>query len=144
MLYLSLYFKQHRERYYELLDAVRREGDWESWIEFFADGVAETADGAVSTARRLLDLARADRDRVQRLGRSAGSAAIVHDALQRIPITTIARLAKKSKLTLPTVAKALGVLADLGVVREVTGKERHRVYRYEQFMSILSEGTEPL
>jgi Fic family protein len=144
LLYLSLYLKQHRSRYYELLDAVRREGEWEAWIGFFADGVAETADGSVSTARRLLELAQIDRDRIQRRGRSAGSAAIVHEAMQRQPITTIARLAKKSKLTLPTVSKALGVLADLGVVREVTGKERHRVYQYEKYMSILSEGTEPL
>ena len=123
---------------------MRRVEGEQAWIEFFADGVAETADEAVSTARRLVELAKVDRDRVQRLGRSAGSAAIVHDALQRTPITTIARLAKKSQLTLPTVAKALTVLVDLGVVREVTGKERHRVYSYDQYMAILSEGTEPL
>ena len=98
----------------------------------------------MTTAHRLLEISDADRDRIQRRGRAAGSAALVHHTLQRIPICTIARLAEKSKLTLPTVKKALDVLVDLGVVREITGKQRHRVYRYTAFMEILSEGTEPL
>lgn len=105
---------------------------------------AETAQGAVSTARRLLEVSDNDRDRIQRLGRRAGSAPLVHHTLQRIPICTIARLAEKSKLTLPTVSKALDVLVELGVVREITGKKRHRIYRYDGYMNILDEGTEPL
>ncbi|MBI5708743.1 MAG: Fic family protein [Candidatus Eisenbacteria bacterium] len=144
MLYLSLYLKQHRSRYYELLDGVRRDGEWEEWIAFFADGVAETAQGAVATAHRLLEVADGDRDRIQRLGRRAGSAPLVHHTLQRNPICTISRLAQKSKLTLPTVSKALQVLVELGIVREVTGKKRHRIYRYDAYMKILDEGTEPL
>jgi Fic family protein len=144
MLYLSLYLKQHRARYYEMLNRVRRDGDWEAWVAFFAEGVAETAQSAVATARRLLEVAGSDRERVQQLGRRAGSAAPVHDALQRTPVCTIPRLAKKTKLTLPTIAKALHVLAELGVVREITGKKRHRVYSYDRYLKILSEGTEPL
>lgn len=144
MLYLSLYLKQHRARYYELLDAVRCDGEWEEWVTFFAEGVAEMAEGAVATARRLLELADRDRDRVQRLGRRAGSAAAVHHALQRTPVCTIPRLAKKTKLTLPTIAKALEVLEELRIVRETTGKQRHRIYSYDGYMGILSEGTEPL
>jgi len=143
LLYLSLYFKQHRSRYYELLDAVRREGEWEEWIEFFADGVAETAEGAVVTARRLLEVSDTDRERIQRLGRGAVSAALVHHMLQRIPICTIARLAEKSNLTLPTVKKALDALVELGIVGEITGKKRNRIYRCDRYMRILSEGTEP-
>jgi Fic family protein len=144
MLYLSLYFKQHRPRYYELLDVVRRDGDWEAWIDFFAEGVAAMAESAVATARRLVDVAKRDRDRIQRLGRRAGSAALVHETFQTMPVCTIPRLAKKTRLTLPTVAKALDVLTELGITREITGKKRGRVFRYDAYMRILGEGTEPL
>ena len=144
LLYLSLYFKQHRATYYELLDGVRRGGDWEAWVEFFADGVAETAEAAVETARRLLEVAERDRDRIRGRGRAAGSAEIVHHSLQSMPVCTVPRLAKRTRLTLPTVLKALGVLEGIGVVREVTGKKRHRVYHYDAYMEILNEGAEPL
>jgi len=144
MLYLSLYFKQHRARYYELLDSVRRDGDWEAWLAFFCQGVATISESAVAAARRLLEVAEADRDRLQRLGRKAGSAAAVHQALLRTPVCTIPRLAKRTGLTLPTIAKALGVLVQQKVVSETTGKKRNRVYRYDRYLSILNEGTEPL
>jgi len=144
MLYLSLYLKQHRARYYELLDGVRRDGDWEAWIDFFADGVAETAEGAVATARRLLDIAAKDRDRIAGLRREAGSAALVHELLQQVPVCNIPRLVKMSHLTVPTVTKALDVLGRLHIVRELTGKKRDRVYGYDGYMKILTEGTQPL
>jgi Fic family protein len=144
MLYLSLFLKQHRARYYELLDSVRRGGDWEAWIAFFCEGVASVADGAVTTARRLLDLAERDRDRLAGLGRKAGSSAAVQAALMRMPVCTIPRLAKRTGLTLPTIAKALDVLVDTRIVSETTGKKRNRVYRYDQYLEILNEGTEPL
>ena len=144
MLYLSLYLKQHRARYYELLDSVRRDGDWEAWIAFFCQGVATVSESAVVTARRLLAVAEADRDRLQRLGRKAGSAAAVQQTLLRTPVCTIPRLARRTGLTLPTVAKALDVLLDRKIVSETTGKKRNRVYRYDRYLGILNEGTEPL
>ncbi len=144
MLYLSLYLKQHRARYYELLDAVRKEGDWEGWMVFFCEGVASVAESAVGTARRLLRLADQDRDRIASLGRAAGSAAAVQGALLRTPVSTIPRLAKRTRLTLPTIAKALDVLGNLEMVSETTGKKRNRVYRYDRYLTILNEGTEPL
>ena len=85
LLFLSLYFKQHRQRYYELLDAVRRSGDWEVWLLFFLDGVAQTAAGAVSTAQQLQSLFQEDEARIQQQGRSAGSALRVHQALKECP-----------------------------------------------------------
>ncbi len=144
LLYLSLYFKQHRDRYYHLLDAVRRDGDWEAWVGFFAEGVAVTAEGAVATARRLLATAERHRDKVARLGRRAGSAEVVHRSLQSMPVCTVARLVKRTKLTLPTVLKALDILEEINVVTEITGKRRHRIYRYDGYMKVLNEGTEPL
>ncbi len=144
LLYLSLFLKQHRARYYELLDSVRREGDWESWITFFCEGVAVVSDGAVASARRLLDLAGQDREQLARLGRRAGSAATVQTALLKTPVCTIPLLAKRTGLTLPTIAKALDVLLDRKMVSETTGKKRNRVYRYDRYLEILNEGTEPL
>lgn len=144
LLYLSLHFKAQRGRYYELLDGVRRHGEWEEWLGFFAEGIAETAQEAVATAHRLREVAQVDRDRIVRLGRGAGSAALVHHTLQSVPICTIARMAEKAKLTLPTVAKALEVLVEAGIVKEVTGKKRNRIYRYDGYMKILNEGMEPL
>jgi Fic family protein len=98
MLYLSPYLKQHRRRYYELLDSVRRDGDWEAWVAFSCQGVATVSESAVAAARRLLALAEGDRDRLQLLGRRAGSAAAVHQALLRTPLSTIPRLAKRTGL----------------------------------------------
>ena len=144
MLYLSLYFKQHRARYYELLDGVRTGGDWEAWTAFFCEGVTSVSEGAVSTTRRLVDLAASDHEGIARLGRSAGSAATVLNALRRTPVCTILRLAERTGLSLPTIAKALDVLQERGVVREITGKKRSRVYRYDRYLEILNEGTEPL
>jgi Fic family protein len=144
LLYLSLYFKQHRARYYELLDRVRTEGDWEAWVDFFAEGVTQTADGAVSTAHRLIELAGEDRRRIAQAGRKAGSAAQVHLAFQRSPVNTSVGLVKQTGLTMPTVLKGLGVLAGLGIVREITGRKRNRVYRYDRYIAVLDEGTEPL
>jgi Fic family protein len=144
LLYLSLFLKQNRARYYELLDSVRRDGDWETWVAFFCEGVVSVADGAVTTARRLLELAEKDRERLASLGRKAGSAATVQAALLRMPVCTIPRLAKGTGLTLPTVAKALDVLLDKKIVSETTGKKRNRVYCYVRYLEILNEGTEPL
>jgi Fic family protein len=144
MLYLSLFLKQHRTRYYELLDAVRRDGDWEAWVAFFCEGVASVSDSAVATARRLLELAETDRERLASLGRKAGSAATVQTALLRTPVCTIPRLAKRTHLTLPTIGKALEVLESQKIVSETTGRRRNRVYRYDRYLAILNEGTEPL
>lgn len=144
LLYLSLYFKQHRSEYYDLLQRVRTDGDWESWITFFARGVAESATGAVTTAQRLVALFQAHRARIQGIGRTAGSALRVHDSLQRRPLGTIPAIAGMTGLTRPTVAAALEGLAHLGIAREITGRKSHRVYSYEPYVRILNEGTEPL
>jgi Fic family protein len=144
LLYLSLYLKKHREQYYALLDEVRTEGGWEEWLGFFADGVNETAGSAVKTAQRLVALAAADRDRIRSIRRAAGSALRIHHAMQERPVATTAQLAKKTKLSVPTVIESLRRLEELNIVNEVTGRPRYRVYTYEKYLGILSEGTEPL
>ena len=142
LLYLSLYLKEHRQQYYELLDMVRREGDWERWLLFFAEAVKTTAAGAVETARALSDLFRTDRERIGSLGRGAGSALRVHHELQRRPLATVGWLCGATNLTAPTVGKTLEALVKLGVVREVTGRKRGRVFVYSRYLALLGEGTE--
>jgi Fic family protein len=144
LLYLSLYFKQHRQRYYDLLMQVRTEGDWEAWLEFFADAVRETATGAVDTARSLVELFNRDRERISGFGRAAGSALLVHHELQRRPLVTVNRLVKRTKLSAPTVGKALDMLMKQRVVREITGRQRNRAFTYGEYMDVLNKGTEPL
>lgn len=143
LLYLSLHFKQNRGRYYELLQRVRQDGDWEAWLGFFAEAVRGTATGAVETASTLVGLFRADRERIGSLGRGASSALRVHHELQRRPLISVPALCHASGLTPPTVAKALASLEGFGVVREVTGRRRNRVFAYDRYLAILAEGTEP-
>jgi Fic family protein len=143
LLYLSLHLKQNRARYYELLQRVRQDGDWEAWLDFFAEAVRDTARGAVETARTLVGLFSADRERIGGLGRGAGSALRVHHELQRRPLISVPALCHSSGLTPPTVGKALAGLEGLGVVREVTGRRRNRVFAYDRYLAILAEGTKP-
>ena len=144
LLYLSLFLKQHRQEYYDRLDAVRFQGDWTGWLRFFLEGVHETAQQASDTAGRILNLFDEDRRNVENLGRKSGSAHRVHDLLRRHPITTIPSAAKRLSLTAPTIRSAVESLEQLGIVREITGKRRDRLYVYDQYVKILDEGTQPL
>ena len=144
ILYLSLYFKSNRQRYYDLLQAVRETGDWETWLEFFLTGVRETADQAAETARRILALFEADRRKIESLGRPAASALRVHQFMQTRPIISIPAAAEKLSLSAPTVTKSIEHMIGLGLLREITGKRRHRLFVYDPYLAILNEGTEPL
>ena len=144
LLYVSLYLKQHRDEYYALLDAVRREGDWETWLSFFAEGVRASAAGAVATAQRLAQQARGDADRIRGIKRIAGSALRIQQVLQQRPLASATLLSKQSGVSMPAVNSALVALADLGIVREVTGRRRNRLFSYSDYLKILSEGTEPI
>ena len=141
LLYLSLYFKQQRPRYYELLDTVRRTGDWEAWLVFFLDGVAQTAAAAVSTAQRLQSLFQQDQGRIQQQGRAAGSALRVHEALKERPVRSVPEAAAHAGLSFPAAANAMRTLERAGIVRELTGRRRNRLFAYDRYVSIISEGT---
>jgi Fic family protein len=144
LLYLSLYFKTRRARYYEHLQRVRTHGEWEEWLEFFLDGVNATSREAAQTAKNVLNLFSSDRRKINDLGRSASSALRVHEYMQRKPVASIASVAKELKLSVPTVTASLNHLARLKVVEEVTGKRRHRLFAYTRYFNMVSEGTEPL
>jgi len=144
MLYLSLYFKTHRRTYYELLNRVRLDGDWEAWLGFFAEAVGVTAAQAFDTVHRLETATRKDRICIQSLGRAAESTLRLHQELLSHPIATSRALAKKTGLTPMTVNKGLAHLVRLGILRELTGHKRNRVFSYTAYIAILNEGTEPL
>ncbi|MGA7568732.1 MAG: Fic family protein [Terriglobales bacterium] len=144
LLYLSLYFKTNRDRYYDLLQRVRTHGDWEDWLAFFLEGTEITARSAADAAKQILTLFAKDRDRIQTIGRAASSALRVHEYMQRKPLVGIAAVADGLKLSIPTVTVALDHLVRLGVAKEITGKRRARVFGYSRYLKILSEGTEPI
>jgi len=144
ILYLSLYFKTHREYYYELLQRVRKTGDWEAWLEFFLEGVKETSDQAADTAKQILELFDTDRQKIESLGRPATSALRVHQHMQSKPILSVPSAANALNLSAPTIRKSINHLIDLDIVREITGKQRDRMFVYSAYLDILNQGTEPL
>lgn len=142
LLYLSLYLKQNRRRYYELLQQVRMEGDWEEWLHFFLTGVEATAGQASRTARRILEILDRDRARIETAGRSAGTLLRLHHLMRRNPQLTVMNAVKGLGLSYPTIASAMGTLERLGIVQEVTGRGRDRVFVYREYLDLLDEGTE--
>jgi Fic family protein len=144
LLYLSLYLKRHRATYYDLLDRVRRDGDWETWLAFFLQGVKEVAEEAVATAMRIRTVFAADRARIEAIGRRASTVLRVHEALKVRPLESMPRICRATKLSFPTVSSAMQKLVELGIARELTGKRRNRLFVYDGYLGILNEGAEPV
>jgi Fic family protein len=139
MLYLSLFFKQHRAEYYRLLSKVRADGDWEAWTCFFLEGVAETANAAVDTAHRLLALVKRDEGRIASIGASGTGLARIYASLRARPVANMSDIATRAGVTFPTAAKAIDQLVALGIAREITGKKRDRIFVYDRYLAILNE-----
>jgi Fic family protein len=144
ILYLSLYFKTHRGQYYAQLQQVRDTGDWEGWLKFFLDGIEDIALQATEAAKEILEMIQSDRAKIADLGRGTGSALQTHQYLEKKPLAVIPEMVKALKLSTPTVTTALKNLEQLGIVREITGKQRGRVFVYDAYLQILQRGTEPL
>jgi len=142
LLYLSLYFKRNRDEYYDRLQRVRIRGEWIQWLQFFFEGVRETAQQAVFTAKEILSLFDEDRKQIEVLGRQAGSAQRIHTLLQNNPLVTIPKAAHQLSMSQPTITSVLQTLERIGIVREVTGKQRDRIYVYDPYLKILERGTE--
>ncbi len=144
VLYLSLFFKQSRSVYYQLLDLVRRGGDWEAWLSYFLEGIAATAQDGYSMTLRLRDLFAHHRAQLNALGRRSGSALRAHEALMKRPILSIGGIRRESGLSRSAAASAAADLVAEGIAREITGRRRDRVFAYSRYIEILSEGAEPL
>jgi Fic family protein len=141
LLYLSLYLKRHRDEYYEHLQRVRIDGDWESWLRFFLEGVVEVATSATDTTRRIVQMVEGDRRRIHELGRGAATAHRVHDLVAKSVAVRAGSAARELGLTEPPVYAAIGRLENLGILREVTGRQRGKLYVYDEYLGLLNEGT---
>jgi Fic family protein len=142
-LYLSLYFKQNRQRYYDQLQQVRMTGDWEAWLMFFLEGVASTATEAVATARDILALFQQDRTKIEQ-SKTSTITLRLHQHLQQSPIVSAVQTAKTLSVSAPTLTKALTQLQELGITQETSGRQRKRIWVYKDYVHLLSKDTQPL
>ena len=137
LLYLSLYFRQHRQEYYRQLDSVRQDGKWEAWTEYFLEGVCETATEAVAAAQTIFRLFDEDRKRLLNHGTTMVAAVRLFEELPNHPVLTIATITKLLKTTKPTAGKAVDLLCNLGILSERTGSKRNRVFGYKRYLEAL-------
>jgi len=144
LLYLSLHFKTHRQEYYDRLQRVRTHGDWEGWMRYFLEAVDLMARDAIDTLHRAREIFGADEARLATFGRLKPAAIKVHDHLKRRAITSILGAAKATDINRTTVTTVLERLIAAGIVRELTGQRRNRLFAYDAYLALLSEGTEPL
>jgi Fic family protein len=144
ILYLSLYFKEHRQLYYDMLQDVRLKGDWESWCEFFLDGVTETATQATRDAKKIIYLLDQDRIKISNIGRAASTALKIHTYMLNKPYLSLTKAAKELSISVPTITNAVVKLEEIGIVKELTGQARNRLFAYTKYLEILVVGTEPL
>ena len=142
LLYLSLFFKRHRQEYYRRLDLIRTEGDWEGWLDFFLDGIATISDEAVASARDLYALVSTDRTRLLGAQAVSVSALRLFEQLPRQPIVTVASAMKIVDATKPTTTRAIEILSDVGILVETTGRKRDRAFAYRAYLERLQVGTE--
>jgi Fic family protein len=140
LLYLSLYLKEHRDEYYTRLQRIRTHGEWEAWVNFFLEGVIDVARSATDATRRIVTLVEADRQKILSLGRAASSASQLHDLVTREIAFTIPEAARNLGLSEVTISKTAAHLERLGIVQEVTGRTRNRLFAYRDYLSLLSEG----
>lgn len=143
-LYLSLYLKQNRDQYYELLQRVRTHGEWEEWLMFFLSGVKETAEQAVETIKNIQRLFEKDEKKISQLKRASASALTLYRYVQQHPIITVSKASTDLKISVPTISKTIAHLTKGHILKELTGKERDRMYGYTRYIKILSEGASPL
>ena len=139
LLYLSWALKRNQDEYYARLDAVRHLGDWEGWIQFFLGCVQAAAANGVHVAQALHALVGRDRNRLLAHGRPTVAAIQLLDLLPSNPVVTVPGASKLLGLTAPPASKAIGMLEDLGILREITGKRRGRAYEYQGYLQVLTE-----
>lgn len=143
-LYLSLFFKKNRTLYYEHLNNVRYQGDWESWIQFFLEGVIETSDDARKTIILIQKLFADDEQKLKTLGKAQKSAQIVFEQFEQKPILTVAEIESKIKLSRPTIISSVNRLIELGILTNTSEKKWGQAYAYTGYIDLLSPESNPL
>lgn len=143
-LYLSLFFKKNRSLYYEYLNNVRYQGDWESWIKFFLEGIIETSDDARETIIHIQKLFAKDEQTLESLGKAKASAKIVFEQFERKPILTVAEIENKANLSRPTIISSIKRLIDLGILTNTSEKKWGQTYAYSNYIDLLKPESSPL
>ena len=139
LLYLSHYFKQNRLEYYDRLMAAREKGEFESWIKFFLQGIASVAEGACETSNKIINLKDKDKQRIIETNKASSKVAIFHEKLFDRPIVSIKDIAKIMNTTFPTANSICSKLVNLGIFKEITGKERNKLFAYKSYLDILKQ-----
>lgn len=141
LLYLSHYLKQHRAEYYDRLMAIRLSGDWEGWMRFFLIGVNQTAIEATETARSILELRERDRALVQE-GTGLNGVRL-HDLLFDRPLVNVNLVRDALGVSFATANNLVSRFEGAGLLREITGGRRGRVFSYDRYLALLAEGDTP-
>lgn len=137
LLYLSLFFKQHRQKYYDCLQAIRDSGDFESWLKFFLRGLAETSNSATETARQIVDLREKHRNLIlDNLGQRAGRGIALLELLFQTPTIDVKRAVNMLDISYPNANRLIEDMTGLGILQEVTGKARYRQFQYRPYISL--------
>ena len=144
ILYLSLYLKQNRHIYYELLQEVRIYGNFEVWLEFFLEGIYQSSKDAVITANTINNLFNQDFEKIKNLGRARFSCEQILSYMKKLPQVTVPLLTKELALTAPTARNALNHMVKLNIIKEISGKKRDKVYVYKKYLDVLEDGAKPL
>jgi len=144
ILYLSLYLKQNRSMYYDLLQQVRTRGTWETWLEFFLEGISSSAKQALSTATKINKLFKNDLAKIDSLGRARFSCTQTLEYLKKLPQVSVTLLSQELNITAPTARSSLTHMVNLGILEEMSGKKRDKVYVYRKYLNILDDGAKPL
>lgn len=139
VLYLSLFFKKHRRLYYDRLNGTRENEGWTGWLDFFLQGVRDTANQAARMAGKIDKLFQADKEKIERFGRGAVSALLVYRYAQINPLFSIRNAAREAKVSFPTASAAVTRMAEAGILRESSGKRRDRLFLYERYLDLLNQ-----
>lgn len=141
LLYLSRYLKRHRSEYYDRLMAVRQDGNWEGWVRFFLRGVAETAEEATDTARAIMSLREDHHDLLRTRGLGVNELRLLELLYQR-PLVNVALVASRLEVTRPTAGRLLDQLLSIGILDEITGRRRNRMFRYTPYWQLFQDNDE--
>ena len=144
ILYLSLYLKQNRKLYYELLQEVPNKGAWGTWLEFFLEGIFHCSKQAVNTVNRINKLFENDLEIIASLGRIKFSCEVILEYMKKLPQVTVPLLANELDMSAPTARSALNKMMENGIIEEISGKKRDKVYIYRNYLNSLEEGAEPI
>lgn len=139
VLYLSLFFKKHRRLYYDRLNGTRGSEGWSEWLDFFLQGVRDTANQAARMAVSIDRLFRKDKEKIELFGRGAASALLIYRYAQANPLFSIKNAALEMKVSFPTTSSAVARMSKAGILRESSGKRRDRLFLYENYLDILNQ-----